>query len=196
MVILVINILCIVGGLIGVASMFIPWAITSSTSFTLIDFIMNNPQPGFQLGTLLPLISLIFLMGVMFVFISSYGAALQLAGAAIFLMLVELPAQMNPGATDLHAGFGPYLGMLSATVVFISVIFPHGPGFDRWNKSIGNRGRNYVFSFYRNIEDSDGLPVWWWATGPGWFWYWWFEMRMGWPFRDAWENHLKKKERK
>ena len=193
MIIIAINLLCIAGGLIGFISMFTPWAITSSSSFTLIDFITNNAQPGFQLGIILALMSLIFLMGVIYVFISQYGAAPLLGGAAIFLMLVELPAQISAGSIDLHAGIGPYLGILSASIVFISIIFPHGPGLENWD-TIGNRGRNYTFSIYRNIQDSDGHPIWWWTVGPGWFYYWWFEMRMGWPFRDAWEKHLKKKE--
>ena len=182
--ILVVNFHTILGGIIGILSMFLPWIIRNgSESHSLIEILSGSSGLGFSLDFLFPLIALIFVLGTGIVFLSPYGGALQIASASMVLFLVGIASSVNTEEHSVSLGFGPYLGLASSVIVFISIIFPFGIGFGHW-RPIGNRGRNYTFNFYRDIKDSDGLPIWWWALGPGCFWYWWFERRTGWVFRD------------
>jgi hypothetical protein len=191
--VLAVNLNTIVGGVVGVVSLFMPWVVRNgSHQYSLIDVLEGGVNLGMALEFLLPLVTVIFLLGTGAVFISPYGAAAQIGGAAIALFIVNIAALGNTEDQTISAGLGPYVGLISGTVVFLSIIFPFGLGYGHW-KPLGNRGRNYTFSFYRDLNDSDGMPYWWWARGPGWFWYWWFEMRMGWAFRDAWEQHQRRK---
>ena len=190
--VLVININTLIGGIIGVISIFTPWVVkNSSDQYSLIEILAGGNDLGMSLEFLLPLVSVIFLLGAAAVFISPYGAAAQIGGASIFLFVVNIAALGNSDSQSIAVGLGPYIGLASGMIVFISIIFPFGVGYGHW-KPLGNRGRNYAFSFYRDLNDSDGLPYWWWAGGPGWFWYWWFEMRMGWAFRDAEEQRQRR----
>ena len=189
--ILVVNFHTIIGGMIGVISMLLPWMIKNGEeSYTLIEILNGGAGLGFSLDFLLPLIAVIFVLGTAFVFLSPYGAAAQVGGASMVLFLIGIASSANTDDHHLSSGLGPYLGLISSAVVFVSIALPFGVGFGHWRPA-GNRGRNYTFSFYRDVDDSDGQPIWWWAVGPGWFWYWWFERRMGWAFRDTWNERMR-----
>lgn len=190
--VLVVNFNTIIGGIIGIVSIFVPWVVSDgSEQYSLLEIMMGGNDLGISLDFLLPLVGVIFLLGTGAVFISPYGAAAQVGGAAIVLFVVNIAALANTSSQTIAVGLGPYLGLASGAIVFISIIFPFGVGYGHW-KPLGNRGRNYTISFYKNISDSDGMPYWWWAEGPGWFLYWWFEMKMGWAFRDAWEQRQRR----
>jgi len=188
--VLVVNFHTILGGVIGIIAMFLPWVIRNeSEDYSLIEILSGNVDLGFSLGFLLPLIGIIFILGTASVFLSPYGAAAQIGGASMILFLVGIASSVNTDSSSVAIGLGPYLGLISSAVVFVSIIFPFGVGYGHW-RPLGNRGRNNTFSYYRDLSDSDGLPVWWWAVGPGWFWYWWFEMRAGWAFRDLYRERM------
>lgn len=189
--VVVVNLVTVIGGVLGLVSMFVPWVVkTELNHYTLIDVLIGPTDIGLSLDFVLQLAAVIYLMGVASVFLSPYGAAAQLGGCAIAFFSVGIAEIGNSGVQSVSFGPGPSIGFVSSVIVFLSVIFPFGIGYGHW-KPLGNRGRNYTISFYRNLYDSDGMPYWWWAEGPGWFWYWWFEMRMGWAYRDAWEQHQK-----
>jgi len=189
----VINMHTVFGGAVGIVAMFVPWVVKNGTDrYSLIDILNGSTGIGMSLDFLLPLIGMIFLLGAVTVFISPYGATAQIGGASIALFTINIAALGNSETQTIAVGLGPYIGLVSAAIVFLSIVFPFGIGHGHW-KPLGNRGRNYTFSFYLDLNDSDGMPYWWWATGPGWFWYWWFEMKMGWAFRDALEQHQKRR---
>jgi hypothetical protein len=192
--VLAVNLNTIVGGVVGVVSIFMPWVVRNGTyQYSLIDVLRGGVSLGMSLEFLLPLVAIMFLLGTGAAFLSPYGATAQIGGAAMALFIINIAAMGNTEGQTVSAGLGPYIGLGSGAIVFLSIIFPFGLGYGHW-KPLGNRGRNHTFSFYRDLNDSDGMPYWWWAGGPGWFWYWWFEMRMGWAFRDAWEQHQRRKE--
>lgn len=191
--VIVVNVHTMIGGAMGIIALFPPWVIKNGTDrYSILDILTGPTGIGMSLDFLLPLVAVVFLLGAVTVFISSYGAAAQIGGASIALFIVNVAALGNSDTQTIVAGIGPYIGLSSACLVFLSVIFPFGLGYGHW-RPLGNRGRNYTFSLYRDLNDSDGMPYWWWAGGPGYFWYWWFEMRMGWAFRDAWEQHQKRR---
>ena len=190
--VLVINMHTMIGGAIGVLSLFLPWVVKNgSDHYSLVALLAGHTGLGMSLEFVLPLVSIVFIMGTLFAFLSPYAASAQLGGAATILFVVKIAEIGNSGTQTVAVGPGPYVGLASAAVVFLSIIFPFGLGYGHW-KPLGNRGRNYAVNFYRDLNDSDGMPYWWWAVGPGWFWYWWFEMRMGWAFRDAWEQRQRR----
>ena len=183
----VVNVHTILGGIIGVIALFLPWVVVDGNEqHSIVDIIIGGNGLGMSLDLLLPLAGIVFLMGTILIFVSPLGAIAQIAGTSGAMFLAGVASLANSDSRSIEVGFGAYIGLISGVIAFTSMAFPFGFGYKKWSP-LGNRGRNYTFSFYRNVEDSDGLPFWWWLW-PGRVWYWWVEMRTGWAFRDLYRE--------
>lgn len=183
----VVNAHTLISGVIGVISLLLPWVVEDGNEkHSIVDIIAGGNGLGMSLDFLLPLAAIIFLMGTILIFVSPLGVIAQIGGTSGVIFLAGIASLADSGSRSIEVGFGAYIGLISGAVAFTSMAFPFGFGYTKWSP-LGNRGRTYTFSFYRNVEDSDGLPFWWWLW-PGRVWYWWVEMRMGWAFRDLYRE--------
>lgn len=116
-----VNLLCLLGALIGLASFFMVWGMiegTNTPEWPLRDFLALESYREWAK----PFASL-FLIGCVIAFITPLGGLLEIAGVAGFLIGV---------VPDLDGGgIGLYVGVLSALIVTFSMIVPLGPGF-KW----------------------------------------------------------------
>ncbi|MBE0518189.1 MAG: hypothetical protein IH630_03045 [Thermoplasmata archaeon] len=191
----VVNLHTIIGGCIGAVSLFLPWIIRNgSERYSLFDLITGAGHLGLSLDRILPLGAIIVLMATIFNFISPIASATQIGGIAMIYFTTGIATIVNSETSSVAVGFGLYIGLLSPLMAFLGIAFPFGFGYGNW-RVLGNRGRFYTFSFYRDVDDSDGQPYMWWWAGlmPGMIWYWVIEMDAGWAYRGAWQKYQEKR---
>jgi hypothetical protein len=127
-----INLLAIVGGLLGVMCILLPWTVThiespfgdSSSEMIMTDFI-HESDSAFSFAVVL------FLLGSALALITPLGGVGQFFGWLIFLaaILDDLGTEQTAIAdvtVSLGLGFG--VGLVAFALVFLSMIKPMGPG--------------------------------------------------------------------
>ena len=132
------NILCLVGAVIGVIAVFSTWITARflfwSREMNLID-VYN--QVGSSSHYYLP--AVLLLIGAVVVFITPVGGILQVIGVPIFLSVF---ATNSDG--KLPSGVGPYLALVGAVIVLASLVYPVGLGYRQ--KPVGVIGRFITIS--------------------------------------------------
>ena len=131
------NILCLVGAVIGVVAVFSTWIAvrvtfifwSSRSELNLID-VYN--QVGSSSDFYLP--AVLLLIGAIVAFISPLGGMLQLVGAPLFISAF---ASNSDG--KLPSGVGPYLALVGAVIVLASLVYPVGLKYRQ--RPIGVLGR-------------------------------------------------------
>jgi len=127
-----INLLAIVGGLLGVICILLPWTVAqvespfgdSSSERILTDFI-HEGDSAFTFAIVL------FLLGSALALITPLGGVGQFFGWLIFLaaILEDIGTEQTALAditVSLGLGFG--VGLVALALVFVSMIKPMGPG--------------------------------------------------------------------
>ena len=123
-----VNVLCLLGAIVGVVSLFLPWCIVvdgpnefgvSPASLVMDDYRAPSDPLLFS--------SLVFISGTVIAFLFPVAFAAQSVGILLFL-LQFVDAVLHPA---LSLGF--YAGVLSSVMVLAGLIHPVGPGYDhRW----------------------------------------------------------------
>ncbi|MDD1747461.1 MAG: hypothetical protein LUQ16_06845 [Methanomassiliicoccales archaeon] len=127
-----INLLAIVGGLLGVMCILLPWTVThiespfgdTSSEMIMTDFI-HEGDSAFTFAIVL------FLLGSALALITPLGGVGQFFGWLIFLAAIidDLGTEHTAIAditVSLGLGFG--VGLVALALVFVSMIKPTGPG--------------------------------------------------------------------
>ena len=142
-----VNLLAIVGGLLAVTCVLLPWTVTTTTSVfgesvrndAMTDFV-HEEDAAFALAVVL------FLLG------SALAAATPLAGVGLFFgwLIFLASAYERLGTTEtaiaditVSLGIGFFVGLVAAGIVLFSLARPWGPGY------LG-----------RGVEPQDRLFIW------------------------------------
>lgn len=132
------NILCLVGAIIGVVAVFSTWITIGfmfwSREMNLID--LYN-QVGSSSDFYLP--AVLLLIGAVVAFVSPLGGILQVVGAPLFFS-----AFASNSENALPSGLGPYLAIVGALIVLGSLMYPVGIGYRQ--KPAGVIGRLFTIS--------------------------------------------------
>jgi len=137
-VLLSVNLLCLVGAIIGVIAIFSTWITVGFMFWTndmnLIDvFNQVDSSSDFWLPAVLCLI------GVVVAFISPLGGIMQIIGVPLFISAFASHAD-----GDLPSGIGAYLALVGAVVVLVSLLYPVGIGYRQ--RPVGILSRVLTFS--------------------------------------------------
>jgi len=118
------NVLCLLGAIIGVVAIFLAWLTMSAMGFSVdADLTDALDMPSSELGYTA---AILFIVGSVMAFLTSIGFIIQLAGVAAWYVWYADTYQGMGSVVDLGVGF--YLGVVSAVIVLISIVKPMGPG--------------------------------------------------------------------
>lgn len=127
------NILCLVGAIVGVAAIFSTWISLGflfwSREMNLID-VYNHVESSSDFW--LP--AVLFLAGTLVAFVTSLGGIMQIIGVPLFMS-----AFVSHADGRLPSGIGPYLGLVAAIIVLASLAHPVGVGYGAKSKGILGR---------------------------------------------------------
>jgi hypothetical protein len=132
-----VNVLGVAAAIIGVVALFSAWVSVRvfvwGADLNLID-VLNDAETGVLVAG-----CWLFVIGTLLSFLTPLGGILEILGVALFL------AWFVPETDgDLPSAIGPYLGIVSAVIAFVSIAKPLGPGYG--NVSPGAKGRLLTFS--------------------------------------------------
>jgi len=129
-----VNLLAVAGIGVGIISMLSDWLVMVSLSgnvgYNAIDLFNMPIKDDFTTATLL------FFSGTALALITPMSGILQLTGVALFFSAAE--AMPAPGVLD-WAGIGPYIGIISAIILFASVVKPIGIRYDEKHPKLVGR---------------------------------------------------------
>ena len=116
-----VNLLALVGAIIGVVAIFPTWVSASlfvwSADFNLIDLVNDAENATLLVGCWL------FLIGVILAIFTPLGGFLEIIGVALF-MTWFVPETDG----DLPSNIGSYLGIVAGVIALVSLARPLGPG--------------------------------------------------------------------
>ena len=116
-----VNLLALVGAIIGVVAIFSTWVSASlfvwSADFNLIDLVNDAENATLLVGCWL------FLIGVILAIFTPLGGFLEIIGVALF-MTWFVPETDG----DLPSHIGSYLGIVAGVIALVSLARPLGPG--------------------------------------------------------------------
>jgi len=130
-----VNLLAIAGIAVGIISILSDWLVQISLSgnvgFNAIDlFNMPHQKDDVTIAILL------FLSGTALALITPMSGILQLTGVTFYLSAAE--AMPGHGVLD-WVGIGPSIGIISAIILFASVVKPIGIGYDEKHLKLVSR---------------------------------------------------------
>lgn len=132
------NILGIVGALIGVVAVFSTWITVGFMFWTkemnLID-VFNEVESSSDFW--FP--AVLCLIGTAVAFMSPLGGILQIVGVPLFIS-----AFTSQTDGEIPSGIGPYIALVGAVVVLASLLYPVGIGYSK--KPVGIIGRLLTIS--------------------------------------------------
>ncbi len=119
-----INVLCLVGAIVGIAAIFSRWLGNWLVDLNLIDVInlvssVDAPREYWYASVLV-------LLGAIIALVSPLGGFLEIIGAPWFILIWS---DRHEGA--VISNVGPYLAIASAIIVFVSMARPMGLGLMR-----------------------------------------------------------------
>jgi hypothetical protein len=129
----IVNVLCLCGAIIGIASVFCGWFVWTQAEVTesvsLVENMIENPGSRlWYIG------ALAFIAGSVFAFFTTYSGFVQVVGlVAVAKWSFDQSASYDrafDGIFDFSLGLGFYMGVFSAGIVLVSIVYPKGPGHE------------------------------------------------------------------
>jgi len=131
-----INTLCLIGGIIAVLSLFLPWVIVQDDrghetlygAFDLDDPFQGDDvfPDGFRYSMTM------FMIGAVLALVTPLGGIPLLTGSIGFILIST--TSMYEG-TDMLFWYGALVGLLSAFLVIVSLFEPFGKGYELKNEN-------------------------------------------------------------
>ena len=148
-----INMLCLIGAVIAVLSLSMPWILIQadgSNDPTYIGaFELDDPIPGIRsLPETLQYSLTIFIIGTVIAFFTPLGGIPQLMGS-VGVLLTTITTKLEDGQMGVYLGAGA--AVVGSVCVLLSLLTPLGIGYSvghRWGVS----GRLMTWSAFRSIE--------------------------------------------
>jgi len=154
-----INILCLIGAIIGIVAIFSGWIGISYVKFNLID-VLNIVNDQYYWGgdysseaaQIYMIGGLLCISGALIGFFSPIGGVPLLIGTPMFILIYSSRQEGN-----IPSGIGSYLAIASGIILLISLAIPIGIGYE---KTIGIKERLLTFSPIKKMKESeeDMLP--------------------------------------
>ena len=155
-----INILCIVGALIGLAAIFSPWAwyeggfvqISHNLDEQLVHMVPDALDHWLFIG------GAAFCIGVLIAFVTSFGGLVQLFGLVLFFYdSVGWFETLHDWKLDAGLGVGFFVGIASCAIVCLSIVRPLGIGYSK-SGIRSTAERFYVMNHNRGSPSSGSAP--------------------------------------
>ena len=136
-----VNMLCIIGGTIGIFSLFLPWYWTGEGTFALgtsvYDALLAPRDYDYVwIEHLVSISQVLFVTGTILAFAIPAACSVQAIGLILFYTEIVDFGPLYSYDLGLSAGF--FIAILSFAVVSAGLIMPHGFGFDksqtRWSR--------------------------------------------------------------
>lgn len=126
------NLLCLVGVLVGAVASLVPWMRIQSV-FNVPPYEPWRAIHDFVPESLLWLSLTLFFVGVVIAVISPFGGFVQAVGGVLFFshFFPKLDSWDATFEDSLVLGFGPFLGFLSASISIVSIFRPLGIGYSK-----------------------------------------------------------------
>ena len=129
-----VNLLCLIGAMVGVVSLFLPWCMMvegpNELGVSPADLITDTEE---LLSSSLTGPALLFTIGAVTAFLFPVSFAVQTAGIVLFLRVVMDQYAGAPLGYDYEMSLGFYAAVLSSVMVLAGLVRPVGPGYDgRW----------------------------------------------------------------
>lgn len=139
-----VNILCLVGAIIAIITMNLPWLSNSMVLSAVGEsplYLATNFQYTYSFAGGLQWASIIFVLGALIALFTSIGGFIQLAGVSCFIGAVyTIDDPLNRFSIELNIA----LGVVSASISIISMIKPIGINFK--GRTIDTVGRFLTIS--------------------------------------------------
>ena len=140
-----VNMLCIIGAITGIASIFFVWAsysrgfavVTNTLADDLMLIVRYSAINRMLIG------ECIFFAGTVLSLVTGIGGIAQLLGLSTFLWgYHEWSENVSSMGTETGVGIGLFIGVLSTGVVLLSMVKPVGIGYSKEGfRSLGERFR-------------------------------------------------------
>ncbi len=152
-----VNVLCVLGAALGIASLFLPWIVGGDLPHNVeySDLLVNDILLGSPIFTAaFILFCTMFLVGTGLAFVTPTGGFVQLAGLLGFLYAYPDAYRDMQGTQEIS--WGAYLGILSAAIVLVGLCLPIGPGHmsktSVFRRMVSTANRFLTFSPYDSSE--------------------------------------------
>jgi len=127
-----VNLLCIAGAALGLASLFLPWwqgydfglGMMEERDYTLVQDVLLD-STGY--GSMFVVACTLFALGTFLAFLSPLGGLVQFPGVIGFLAMFGSEIGVHRGEDTV--ALGAYLGLASASIVTVSLMTPLGIGY-------------------------------------------------------------------
>lgn len=166
------NVLCTIGAMIGLASIFLSWTWWSSvptsdylTSASLATMLMDIPS---HLDNLMFVGGTVFAAGALVAFISPTGGLIQAFGLVLFYAdEIDRQANVERFGFDRGVGLGFFIACLSTLLVITSLVRPsgigHGGRIVAWSERIwtmsGHLDRPYWAALLRGVRRNEAWVI-------------------------------------
>lgn len=154
-----VNLLCLAGAALGLASLFLPWwqgaelglGLAIDRDYMLIQDVLLDPMPY---GTMFLIACTLFVVGTFLALWSPLGGLVQVPGALGFLALFGSEVGVRRGEDAI--ALGAYMGLISAAIVTVSLIIPLGVGYSMERRarlrSLSSPAKFITVSRYENTD--------------------------------------------
>jgi len=127
-----VNLYCLVGAIMGVLTLFMPWALLhdthldETTNVGAFDF-NESPEAGYSFPDNFQLSVTLFVIGTGLAFILPIGGVFQFIGSMGFILTTVTYPRF--GETELIFWIGAAIALISSCLVMIGLVYPNGVGF-------------------------------------------------------------------
>lgn len=133
-----VNLLCVAGAALGLASLFLPWwqgselglGMMIDKEYMLVEDVLFDST---EYGSLFVIACTMYVIGTFLAFWSPLGGLVQLPGAIGFFAMFGTEIGVHRGEDTI--ALGAYLGLASAAVVLMSLVAPVGIGYSLRRKA-------------------------------------------------------------
>ena len=137
-----VNVLCLAGAILGVLSLFMPWALVhdsfldETTNIGAFDF-DESFQGSATFSDNFQFTVTLFMIGTLVAFLLPLGGILQIIGSVGFILTTVTYPEI--GNDEVIFWVGAAIAIISSVMVLIGLAYPEGIGFEKGKRSAVER---------------------------------------------------------